>query len=331
MTPRRGWTLLVVTVLLACLCAASVMVGSRSIPLHDLWTTLRQPSADPFVAEVIRSRVPRTVLGLVSGAALALSGALMQALTRNPLADPGILGINSGAALAVLVGIAHLGLTAPIQYVWLAVAGATAAAALVWLIGAGNRSRPTPVRLALAGAIVTAVLTGFIQMVLLPHPNLLQSFRTWQAGSLSGPNLGQIATVSPLLLVGVVLAAISAPGLNTLALGEDLAAGLGTRVTVVRVTSSVAAVLLAAGTTALTGPIGFVGLIAPHAVRAVVGPDNRRMLSWCAICGPVLVLASDVLGRVITRPADVAVGIVTAIIGAPVFIALIRCREVRQR
>ena len=126
--------------------------------------------------------------------------------------------------------------------------------------------------------------------------------------------------MSPLLLVGVVLAAISAPGLNTLALGEDLAAGLGTRVAVVRVTSSVAAVLLAAGTTALTGPIGFVGLIAPHAVRA-----------WCAICGPVLVLASDVLGRVITRPADVAVGIVTAITGAPVFIALIRCREVRQR
>ena len=266
------------------------MVGARSIPLHDLWPALGQPSADPFVAEVIRSRVPRTVLGLVSGAALALSGALMQALTRNPLADPGILGINSGAALAVLVGIAHLGLTAPIQYVWLAIVGAASAAALVWLIGAGNRSRPTPVRLALAGAIVTAVLTGFIQMVLLPRPDLLQSFRTWQAGSLSGPDLGQIAAVSPLFLVGVVLAAISAPGLNILALGEDLAAGLGTRVAVVRVTSSAAAVLLAAGTTALTGPIGFVGLIVPHAVRAVgrCCPTPRSPTSSSLTpCGPL--------------------------------------------
>ncbi|MDN5977929.1 MAG: iron ABC transporter permease [Acidipropionibacterium jensenii] len=326
----RLWGLAVALVALVLACAASVAVGSRSVPLGQVWSALTDPSVHTFAAEAVRTRVPRTVLGLLVGAALAVSGALMQAITRNPLADPGILGVNAGAAALIVIGMAYIGLHPPGQYIWASILGASGAAAAVWGIGSGGRGRPSPLRLALAGAVMAAVLTSVTQAVLLPRAELLQTFRSWQAGGIDSARFDQIVEVLPFFVVGAGLAAFSGRALNSLALGDEMAAGLGVRVGRVRLLVAAASVLLAAASTALAGPIGFVGLIVPHAVRAIVGADNRWVLAWSVVVGPLLLLLADVLGRIITRPTDVQVGIVMAIIGAPVFIALVRSRRMGE-
>ncbi|WP_236082127.1 FecCD family ABC transporter permease [Acidipropionibacterium jensenii] len=326
----RLWGLAVALVALVLACAASVAVGSRSVPPGQVWSALTDPSVHAFAAEAVRTRVPRTVLGLLVGAALAVSGALMQTITRNPLADPGILGVNAGAAALIVIGMAYIGLDTPGQYIWASILGASGAAAAVWGIGSGGRGRPSPLRLALAGAVMAAVLTSVTQAVLLPRAELLQTFRSWQAGGIDGARFDQIVEVLPFFVVGAGLAAFSGRALNSLALGDEMAAGLGVRVGRVRLLVAAASVLLAAASTALAGPIGFVGLIVPHAVRAIVGADNRWVLAWSVVVGPLLLLLADVLGRIITRPTDVQVGIVMAIIGAPVFIALVRSRRMGE-
>lgn len=326
----RAWGLAVAGLMLAAACVLSVAVGSLSVPPGQVWQALSDPSVHTIAAEAVRSRVPRTVLGLLVGAALACSGAIMQGLTRNPLADPGILGINAGAAVAIVIAMAYIGLTSAAQYIWFALAGAGLAAGAVWAIGTGGRGHATPLRLALAGAVLAAVLTSFTQALLLPHAQLLQSFRSWQAGGIDGARFTQIEQVLPFFVIGAAMAACSGPTLNALALGDEIATGLGTHVGRARLFLAVAAVLLAATSTALAGPIGFVGLIVPHAVRAMVGADYRWVLAWCVVVGPLLLLVADVVGRVITRPADVQVGILTAIIGAPVFIGLLRTRRLGE-
>lgn len=328
--PGRWWGLAALGAGLLLACTASVAVGSRTVPLAEVWQALTDPSVHTFSAEAVRSRVPRTLLGLVAGASLAVSGALLQALTRNPLADPGILGVNSGAAVMVVIGMAWFGLTSATQYVWLALAGAAGAAALVWGVGTGWGRSSSPLRLALSGAVLTAVLTGIIQAVLLPRADLLQVFRTWQAGGIDSAATPQVLGVLPLILLGGVGAALSGRALNALALGDELATGLGTRVGLVRLLVGGSAVTLAGATTALTGPIGFVGLVVPHGVRAVVGPDNRWVIAWSLAAGPLLLLLADVVGRVLTKPSDVQVGIITALVGAPVFIAMTRRRRIGE-
>ncbi len=328
--PARWWGLGIATVALVGACALSVAVGSRSVPLNEVWQALTDPGVHTIAAEAVRTRVPRTVLGLIVGASLAVSGALMQALTRNPLADPGVLGINAGAAAAIVIGMATMGLTSAGQYIWLAMLGAGVAAATVWMVGGGGRGRPTPLHLALAGAVLAAVLTSLTQAVLLPRADLLQTFRTWQAGGIDGARFDQIESVLVFVLIGAVMAALSARPLNSLALGDELATGIGVHVGRTRLLVACAAVLLAASSTALAGPIGFVGLIVPHAVRSVVGSDHRWILAWCVVVGPLLVLVADVIGRILTRPSDIQVGILTAIIGAPVFIALLRTRRLGE-
>ncbi|AFV90547.1 iron ABC transporter permease [Acidipropionibacterium acidipropionici] len=323
----RRWGLALALIALLAACAASVGIGSRTVPPAQIWQALTDPSVSTIAAEAVRSRVPRTVLGLLVGASLAVSGALMQGITRNPLADPGILGVNAGAAAFVVIGMAYIGLNSAGQYIWLAVAGAALAAAAVWAVGSGGRGRPSPLRLALAGAVMAAVLTSITQAVLLPRAEMLQSFRTWQAGGIEGARFDQMTGVLPFFLVGAVLAVFSGRALNSLALGDEMASGLGLSVGRTRLLVACAAVLLAAASTALAGPIGFVGLIVPHAVRAVVGADNRWVLAWSVVVGPLLLLVADVVGRVVTRPTDIQVGIVMAIIGAPVFIVLVRNRK----
>jgi iron complex transport system permease protein len=324
------WGLAAVLAALIAACAASVAVGTRAVPLDQVWTALTDPSVHTFAAAAVRTRVPRTVLGLLVGAALAVSGALLQGVTRNPLADPGILGVNAGAAVFIVVGMAYIGLDSPGEYIWLAVLGAGLAAAAVWAIGSGGRGRPTPLRLALAGAVLAAVLTSVTQAVLLPRAELLQTFRFWEAGGIDGARFDQIAQVLPFFIAGAAMAAFSGRALNSLALGDELAAGLGLRVGLVRLLIAASAVLLAAASTALAGPIAFVGLIVPHAVRTIVGADYRWVLAWCVLVGPLLLLVADVVGRIITRPTEVQVGIVMAIIGAPVFIALVRGRRMGE-
>ncbi|SCE20671.1 iron complex transport system permease protein [Streptomyces sp. DvalAA-14] len=275
-----------------------------------------------------RVRLPRTLLGLLAGAALGVAGAAMQALTRNPLADPGLLGVNAGAAAAVVTAISFFGVTSLTGYVWFALAGAAAASALVYLAG-GSRSA-TPVRLALAGTAATALLQGYTNAVQLTDQVALDRMRFWQVGSLATADMATVEHVAPFIAVGTLLALGTARPLNAVALGDDTARGLGARLTRTRVLVMVAITLLCGSATAACGPIVFIGLMVPHVVRGITGPDMRWILPYAAVLSPALLLGADVVGRLVTRPAELQVGIVTAVLGGPVFIVLVRRRRMAE-
>lgn len=317
-------------VLLIAVCLCSVAIGSRPVSLDQIVTALTQSSAGGTALEAIRLRIPRTVLGVLLGVALASAGALMQAVTRNPLADPTILGLNSGASCAVVLSMAAFGLTSPSQYVWTALVGGGIGAAAVWWIGSLGKSGPNPLKLTLAGAVVGSMFSSVTSAVLLPRIDVISSFRFWAVGGISGARFSSMLPLLPIFGVGMVLAIICIPGLNALALGDELAVGLGGSIRRIRLLSWTAAVLLCAASTSLAGPIGFVGLIVPHVARLIVGPDFRKILAAGVLLGPLLLVGADVVGRLVSRPADVEVGIVTAIIGAPVFIALVRSGFARR-
>ncbi len=321
-------TVLLVLAILA-VCVLSVAVGSRTVTFDDVIRGLTTSATD-IAAAAVRLRVPRTVLGLLVGASLGVAGAMMQGVSRNPLADPSILGLNTGAAFAIVCGIAFAGLSTPSQYVWVALLGGGLTAMAVWAVGSMGRSGPTPLKLTLAGAVISAVLSSLTSAVLLPRVTVISTYRYWQVGGLSGARFALMLPILPLLVVGFLIAFASARSLNVLALGDELAAGLGLKARRTRLVVWLGAVLLCAGATSLAGPIGFVGLVVPHAARLVVGPDYRRVMAMSALMGPLLLLFADVIGRVITRPADVEVGIVTALIGAPVFVLLVRRRRMVQ-
>lgn len=326
---RRRLLGLVLCVLAVALAAvASLAFGSRVVGWSDVVAGVLQPDTSDIAQAAVQSRVPRTVLGLLVGAALGVGGAVLQGLTRNPLADPALLGLSSGASLAVVLGIMLLGLSTLTQYVWLAFAGAALAAVLVYGIGSLGREGATPLKLALAGAATAAALQSAISMVLLSRTDVFDTFRFWQVGSLGRASFDEIGQVLPFLVVGAVLALGCARGMDALALGDDVAVGLGQRVGLVRAAGGVAAVLLCGAGVAIAGPIGFVGLVVPHLGRALTGPSHRWLLPTCAALGAALLLVADVLGRVVARPSEVEVGIVTAVIGAPVFIAIIRRSKV---
>jgi ABC-type Fe3+-siderophore transport system permease subunit len=267
------------------------------------------------------------VLGLMVGMALGVAGALMQGHTRNPLGDPGLLGVTAGASLAVVLSIAWLGIGTPSGYVWFAFLGALAGTVAVYLIGSAGRGGATPVTLALAGAALSALLYGLVRAVLVTDQQTLDSFRFWVVGSLAGRDADVAEQVAPFIALGLLLAVAHGPALNLLGLGEDVARGLGQRVWLARAVGLAAITLLAGAATAACGPIAFVGLVVPHAVRAVTGPDHRWLIPCSAFAGAVLLLTADVVGRVVVRPGELQVGIVLALIGAPFFIALVRRRK----
>lgn len=313
--------------LLALVVAASIAVGTRTIALADVWSALVEPTGAD-VHTIVRSlRVPRTILGLGVGLALGLAGAVMQGLTRNPLADPGILGISAGAALAVVLGISLLGVTSPAGFVWFAFAGAAAASVVVYSLGAVGRGGATPVKLALAGAAMTTLLGSLTSAILLADTQTLDVFRFWAVGSIAGRDEQVVAAVTPFILIGAVAALLLGRPLNTLALGEDVARSLGQRVQLQRAVSALSVVVLCGAATAGAGPIVFVGLVVPHVARAFCGPDYRWILAWSAVLGPILLLVADIAGRVVARPGEVQVGVMTAVIGAPFFIVLVRRRK----
>ncbi len=316
--------LLAALVLLLLLVGASIAFGSKAIPLGDVLPALLHPSTSDSDLVITGLRVPRTVLGLLVGAALGVAGALIQAFTRNPLADPGILGVNAGSALAVTIGIAFLGMTSITQYLWLALAGAVLTTVLVSAIGRLGRSGATPLRMTLAGVGVAAVFGGIGSGIVLARPTAFQSMLGWSAGSLTGPPLSTSALIAPFVVVGLLLAAATTHDLNALALGDDLAASLGGRAALTRTLAVIAVTLLAGAATAAAGPIGFVGLMIPHVARWITGPDQRWIFAYTLVLGPCLLLASDVLGRLVAQPAELPVGIVTAFVGAPVLILLVR-------
>jgi iron complex transport system permease protein len=278
---------------------------------------------DPYLRTVVDSRVPRTAIGVLAGACHALARVVMQGITRNPLGDPGLLGVNIGAAASVVTGAAFLGIGGGASTVWVALPGAFLAMLLVHVVGSG-RHGATPVRLVLAGAVLTAVLSAYVQAVTLSLPAVFDSYRFWVVGSLAGANAHTSLQVLPFVVVGLALAAVLAGPLNALALGDATATALGAHPARTRLGGIVAATLLCAASTAAVGPIAFVGLAVPHIVRSVVGSDHRWQLSLSLLLGPTLLLVADVVGRVVIRPQELMVGVVTAFVGAPVLLVVVR-------
>jgi iron complex transport system permease protein len=309
------------------LVAASLLVGSKGIPASTVLDALLH--YDPTSTDhlfVRDERLPRTVLAVLVGAGLGLAGTVMQAVARNPLAEPGVLGINAGASLLVVVGITFFGVTSLAGYVWFAFAGALLATVLVYGVGALGREGATPVKIALSGAAANAAFVSLTTTVLLTDTDTFERFRLWQVGSLSGRGADVVAQVTPFLLLGIVLALLSGRLLNTLVLGDDVATGLGQNTAVARAVAGVTVVLLCGAATAAAGPIAFLGLAVPPVARMVAGTDHRLALPCALLFGPILVLAADIVGRVVAWPGEVQVGIVTAVLGGPVFIALVRRR-----
>lgn len=325
---RLLWLLAVLAILVV-LMLLSVAIGSRDIAWDDLVAGLGGSTDNLSQAAVVK-RIPRTVLAVVVGLALGLAGGVMQGVTRNPLADPSILGVNMGASLAVVVGIAWFGLSTVTGYIWTAVAGGAAAAVFVYAVGSLGRGGATPLKLTLAGAATSAALTSFITAVALPRGDISANIRSWQIGGVGGADFDRIGQMLPFLLVGTAICLLSARSLNSLALGDELAAALGERVAVVRAVAALGAVLLCGAATAIAGPIGFVGLVVPHLCRLLVGVDQRWLLPFSGIAGAALLVGADVVGRVVAKPSEIDVGIITALIGAPFFIAIVRRQKVRE-
>ncbi|MBO9554839.1 iron ABC transporter permease [Cellulomonas sp.] len=313
--------LLAAVALLLIAVGLSIAVGAKPVPLGDVWSVWRHPDGS-YVSTVVQSRIPRTQLGVLVGAALAVAGVVIQGLTRNPLGDPGLLGVNAGASASVVVVAAIAGAGAG-RSVWAAVPGALLAAVAVYLVGSGGR-RATPVRLVLAGAAVSAVLVALVEAISLARPQVFDSYRAWVVGSLAGRPPGTVGEVAPFVVAGLVACVLLARPLNALALGDEAATSLGLRAGRTRLLGAAVATILCAAAVAACGPIAFVGLAVPHVVRSFTGSDHRWLLPYCALLGPVLLLGADVVGRVVARPGELMVGAVTAFVGAPFLIAAVR-------
>lgn len=320
---RLGWMLVLGAVLLL-VALASLAIGARSIAPSTVLDALFH--FDPANGDhaVVHSRIVRTVVGLIIGLSLGMAGTSMQGVARNPLADPGILGVNAGASLAVVVGIFFFGAASVSNYLWFAFAGSAVAAVVVYLVASLGRSGATPVKLALAGAAIAAGMGSLMSAMLVTSQDSLELFRRWQVGALAGKSWDSIMDVLPFIAVGVVILLCTGRLLNTLALGDDTARGLGQRPGLGRAVSAAGIVLLCGSATALAGPIGFIGLVVPHLLRGLVGPDYRWLLPLSLLAAPAVLLVADIVGRVILLPSEVPAGILSAIIGAPVFIAVVR-------
>lgn len=307
----------------------SIGIGTRDTG----WATLlglTDGSVDSMAEAAVASRLPRTLLAILAGASLAVAGAGMQGLTRNPLADPGLLGVNAGASLAVVIGIAWFAMQHVAEYLWVAVLGAAISALVVYLIASLSRGGPTPLRLALSGAVMSAALASLTSAIILPRSDIAGLLHSWLIGGVGGATLDRILPVLPLMVLGMILTLSSARRLNLMALGDDTATGLGERVAQARWLAASGAILLCGATTAACGPIGFVGLVVPHALRMMTGSDYRKLLPLSALGGALLVTLADTLGRVLVSPAELDVGIVTALVGGPVFIAIVRRHQLRS-
>ncbi|MCP3799938.1 iron ABC transporter permease [Allokutzneria sp. A3M-2-11 16] len=319
--------LLVLVLVLLASVLASIAIGSKPIALADVWHALATPTGTEDDIVIGSLRVPRTMLGLVVGISLGVAGALMQGHTRNPLADPGLLGVNQGAAFAIVLSIFMLRTDDIYTLVWFGFAGALVATVAVFALGSVGRGGPTPVTLALAGAAISALLYALTSALVLLDAQSLEAFRFWRSGSLAGRDPEIVLQVLPFLVAGLVLALVNSPGLNALSLGEDVARSLGQSVMLTRVVGIAAVTLLTGAAVSACGPIGFVGLVVPHMARAITGPDYRWLLPYSGLLGAIMLLVADVVGRVVARPGELQVGIMLALVGAPFFLVLVRRRR----
>lgn len=309
---------------------ASLAFGSKKIEFNQVIIALLNKENTSFAATVVRERIPRTVFSIMAGASLGISGALMQSITRNPIADPSILGVNTGAALFVVSGISFFGISTPNEYIWFALAGAGITAIFVYGIASIGVGGMTPIKLALAGAATSAALSSLVSAVILPRSDVIDVYRFWQVGSVSGATWESINSILPFLIVGFAISIIATPSLNALALGDELATGLGVNTSIIRIACAIAGVILCGATTAIAGPIGFVGLMIPHSIRLIFGSNMRNLIPMSAIGGAILLTISDVIGRVLGSPSELEVGIVTAFLGAPILIIIARKAKLRS-
>jgi iron complex transport system permease protein len=322
---------IVLPVLLACLALcvfASFALGSRNTTSQELIDGLFHPDVATYGANVVRKRVPRTFFCLLCGAALGVSGALMQAVTRNSIAAPSVLGVNTGAALFIVVGMAFFNISSAKAYIGLAMAGAMLTAIFVYSIGSMGRGGATPIKLVLAGSAVSAAFSSIVSAILLPRSNVMEQYRFWQVGSAGAGTWDYIGLLLPFVVLGLFIAVVSAPALNALALGDDAATGLGVRTGALRLLAALGGVILCASVTALAGPIAFIGLLAPHLVRLLLGADLRVTIPMSALSGALILTVSDVVGRMLTYPGELEVGIVTAFVGAPMLVYAARKAKV---
>ncbi|MFG2756864.1 FecCD family ABC transporter permease [Streptomyces wuyuanensis] len=306
----------------------SLAVGARPIAPSAVADALLHGGTSESAQVVLELRLPRTLVGLMVGASLALAGTVLQGLTRNPIADPGVLGISQGASVGVVLAIAFAGVHTLNGYVWFAFAGAALASVAVYAVASSGRGGATPVKLALGGAAINALLVSVTTAVLTTRAAALDEFRFWQVGALGGRNAEIAAQIWPFLLLGTLLVLSVARGLDALALGDDVAKGLGRRVATVRVVGGVGATVLTGAGVAAAGPVAFVGLAVPHIARAIVGSDHRWVLPFAALLGPVMLLVSDVVGRVLFPPGEIPAGVTTALIGVPFLVAMVRRKGV---
>ena len=316
--------------LLSVIAMFSVSLGVKRIAFSKVMEVIFGNDLDSIEATIILQRIPRTVFGILAGGALGISGALMQSITRNPIADPSILGVNTGASLFVVAGIAFFNITAAYQYIWLAIIGAGLTAVIVYSVASMGKDGATPLKLALSGSAVSIVLGSLVSTIMLPNNRVMEAFRFWQVGSIGSATWENIALISPFLILGFVISMLISGYLNNLALGDEAATALGTNVVLTRSVGALASVLLCGAATALAGPIGFIGLIIPHIVRLVFGSEMSKMLPLSFIGSGILLLLSDILGRIIGSPGETEVGIVTAVLGAPIFIFAIRKGRVKS-
>ncbi|NLM35233.1 MAG: iron ABC transporter permease [Clostridiales bacterium] len=308
---------------------ASLAWGSKSIEFSQVLKALLDSNDSSFAALVVRERIPRTIFSIMAGASLGISGALMQSITRNPIADPSILGVNTGASLFVVIGIAFFNIGSAKQYIWLALLGAALTAVFVYFIASIGSGGMTPIKLALSGAATSAVLSSLVSAVLLPRSQAMDAFRFWQVGSVSGATWESISLILPFVIIGLIISIAVTPALNILALGDEVATGLGVNTGLIRLVCALAGVMLSGATTAVAGPIGFIGLMIPHSIRLIFGSNLKGLVPLSAIGGAALLTISDVLGRVIGSPGEVQVGIITAFLGAPILIIIARKAKVR--
>lgn len=325
---RRRIGLTVGLALVVFLSAASLFIGSNPIPPGQVLHLLFDPGEGFDTTVIYAQRIPRTILVILVGTALGTAGALMQSLTRNPLADPGILGVNAGASLAVVVSVAVAGITGIWFYLWFAFLGAALASVFVYILGGGQSSGVSPVRLALAGVAVTMAVSSIVQVVILSDRNAFNEFRLWATGSVENRGWPVVTAVAGFIILGIAASFVAAPALNAVALGDEQGTSLGVNVVRLRATVMVAVTILAGAATAAVGPIMFIGLGVPYIARAVCGPDQRWVIPFSALTAPVVMLAADLFARTVIAPQEIQTGIITTIIGGPFFIAIVRRRRI---
>lgn len=325
---KRVLGLMVAMVLLVGTVFLSLMVGAKPMPFDVVWQALFS-SPDSYDATIIHeSRIPRTVIALFVGPAFGLAGAVIQALTRNPLADPGILGVNAGAAFAVALAIGIFSVTSVSSYIWFSLIGAFAATLAIYFIGAGaGKKSPTPEQITLAGVAMGAAFSGIVTALSMIDSRAFAGMLSWRVGTIARKGLDELWPIIPFIISGIVLALLISSALNAIALGDDRAASLGVNVNLIRILGLAAVTLLAGGATAIAGPIVFIGLMVPHCVRWFVGPDQPWIFLYSIFASPIILLLADIIGRVVLTTGEVPVGIVMGFIGAPILLILVRRRR----